>query len=746
MFLQSVLNTARSPRPTFQLRRRRLVAIVTALLLQTAPAAGEPRFVARAAPAAERIVLDGELDEAAWTVAPPVSGFRQREPDEGSPATEDTVVRVLYDESTLYIGVIALDREPAKIISRILQRDTLMQQGGDKAFQLVGDDAIALILDPFQDHRNAFLFATNPNGAEFDALVTDESPVLNVEWRGIWRVAARRSSAGWSAELAIPFRTLRYPDQQDGHAWGFNVERVVRRKNEDAFLAGWSRAEGGLHRVSQAGRLEGLARLPRAGLNLEAKPYGLAGVATARSAEGAGTVSDPRWRLGGDAKWEIQPGLVLDGTVRPDFTQVEADDQVVNLTRFELHRPEKREFFLENAGLFDFGTRGAYETPPFLMFFSRRIGIAGDGEVPVLGGIRLSGRAGRQTIGLLDVVTDEALGQARMNFGVLRLKRDLGERSYLGAMVADRRAGSASQTDLGVDASLWASSSWQLEGFAARTAQSGASPDSAYRINAQYHGFPAYLNGEYLQIGAGVTTGIGFVTRPDVRRSSGKAQYTFLPRWLGLRSLTLYVGGQYLTRVSGELQDRNWFPGLALTWDSGESVSVTHVRGISVLDGGFDLAGRVPIAPGRYDLRDTEISLSTSSKRAVSVSSQISLFDNWGGRLSTVSASVQLRQGAHWSVTASRSRSEADMPGGAFVADVTALRLGWAASTRFTTDCYLQYNSLTRRLVVNVRADFVHHPGSDLFVVFSEERGDELLPSLLVDRGFAVKANYVVRF
>ncbi|HEY7515047.1 MAG TPA: carbohydrate binding family 9 domain-containing protein, partial [Vicinamibacteria bacterium] len=223
-----------------------MIALLTTAVLQagTPPVPEAPAV--QAARVDERIEVDGLLDDAAWTSAPPASGFRQREPVEGAGATEDTVIRVLLDHDTLYVGVLALDREPARILARLLQRDVLMRKGGDNAYQFAGDDAVALVLDPFQDHRNAFLFATNPNGAEFDALVTDESPVLNVDWRGVWRVAARRVPTGWSAEFAIPLRTLRYPRTEGAQAWGFNVERMIRRKNEDTLWTGWSRATGGL--------------------------------------------------------------------------------------------------------------------------------------------------------------------------------------------------------------------------------------------------------------------------------------------------------------------------------------------------------------------------------------------------------------------------------------------------------------------------------------------------------------------
>ena len=383
----------------------------------------------------EPIHVDGLLDEPAWSLADGASGFRQREPKEGAEASETTEVRVLYDDATLYVGVRALDREPQKVIARVLQRDRILLAGLDNMARWAGDDGVAVLLDPFHDHRNAFVFATNPNGAEFEALVTDESPSYNADWRAVWRVAARRTADGWAAELAIPFRSLRYPTGDGSQPWGFNVERLVRRKSEQTLWSGWSRAEGGLNRVSRAGHLVGLSGLPRPRLNLEVKPYGLVGASRDRQDDGS-VPRETTASVGGDLKWEVRSGLVLDGTVNPDFAQVESDDQIVNLTRFDLFLPEKREFFLENAGVFEFGTRGFFEPPPFLLFFSRQIGIKEDeGEVPVMGGVRLSGRAGRQTVGFLGLLQDEAFGDARTSFGALRVKRDVGANGFIGGML-----------------------------------------------------------------------------------------------------------------------------------------------------------------------------------------------------------------------------------------------------------------------------------------------------------------------
>jgi hypothetical protein len=719
-------------------------ALLPALLLQAAGPGGKPPRL-RAVRVAAAVRVDGVLDDAAWKAAPVASGFRQRDPREGEPATEATEVRVVYDKDTLYVGILARDRDPGAVIARILERDKVMTQGLDNAAKFAGDDVVAFTLDPFLDHRNAFFFATNPNGAELDALVTDESPTLNLDWRAVWRVAARRVPEGWSAEFAIPFRSLRYPRGEGPQVWGFDVERIIRRRNEDTLWSAWTRAEGGLDRVSRAGLLEGLEGLPRTSFNLEVRPFGLGGVTQTRAEDGRAP-TEGEWHLGGDLKWEVRPGLVLDATARPDFAQVEADDEIVNLTRFEVFFPEKRDFFLENAGVFDFGTRGSYETPPFLMFFSRRIGILGDAEVPVLGGLRLTGRAGKQTLGLLDVFTDEAAGEPRTNFGVMRLKHDVGERGYVGGMLTDRRTSTSSETDFGADTSLWPTSRLNLQAFAARTTRDDGVADWAARGAAEYQADPVYLYGEYLRIGPGAETGMGFVTQTDVQRANGKAQYTLRPRASALRSIAVYVGGKDETHVDGRPRDANAFAGMSFDLHSGDGLSVTHVRGTIDLDWGFDLADRIPVPAARYDFVDTEVSLYTSANRPLSASSNASLQHIWHGDLTALAGGLTLKAGSHLALSGTYTRSEAALPGGSFVAHVAGLRVGWSFSTRLSAYVYTQYNSLDRKLVGNFRLHFIHRPGSDLYLVFNEERGEPGDPAPLLARGAAVKLSYLVRF
>jgi Domain of unknown function (DUF5916) len=705
----------------------------------TAARANDARPVLRAMRVVEEgaIRVDGRLDEGAWKQAPVTSDFQQREPLEGVPASEATEVRVLYDPHILYVGILARDREPQRIIARTLRRDRVMEPDLEGKYGFAGDDALAILFDTFQDRRNAVVFATNPNGAEFDASITDESPAFNADWRGVWRVAAQRGPEGWSAEFAIPFRTLRYPDGST--AWGFNVERIIRRKNELGIWNGWSRQDGGFHRVSRAGTLEGLESLPRPALNLEVKPFGLLG---ANGIEGA--ASRGQAQAGLDFKYEVRPGLVLDATVRPDFAQVEADDQQINLTRFDLFFPEKRDFFLENAGIFEFGVRGYFEPPPFLLFFSRRIGIGAEGPTKVLGGGRLSGRAGRQTLGFLDVVEDGAPGQPRTNFGVVRVKRDIGASNYIGGIVADTRRGGEANTAAGVDWSFWPTGSLDVTGFVARTSSSGEGGDGdAYRLGLDYNVDRVGLSGQHLTIEPGARADMGFVTRTDIRRSEATGRVSFRPPMLGLRKVDLLLGGTYIANLAGQRQDESLGPALVLEWNSGDLFRCFVNRGRTRVPEAFDLGGLVPVPAADYEMRQLSFFGSTSQSRPLVLTVQGDLFHTLGGSVSSVGAGATVARNAHLALSVGYTRNAVDLPTGAFTANLASLRVDYAFSTRLFAHAFVQYNGLERKVFTNLRLSFIHRPGSDLYLVLNDEQGPGAGPST---RAVAAKLTYLMRF
>jgi hypothetical protein len=702
------------------------------------------------------VEIDGRITEEVWERASPFGGFRQRDPDEGAAATERTEVRLAYDDQALYVAVTAYDTSPDGVVARLMQRDKLLEPDafGNGGLQAAGDDVVAILLDPFHDHRNGFVFATNANGAEFEALITDEGGGINVDWRAVWSVAGTRTPDGWSAEFAIPWRTLRYPEGAD-EPWGINVMRVIRRKNEVTLWQSWEREGGGLQRVSRAGHLPDLVDLPRQGLNVEAKPYVLG--ARRQEVDDLGvmaTSTEPS--IGLDLKSEVRPGLLLDLTVNTDFAQVEVDDAQVNLTRFNLFFPEKRDFFLENSGVFDFGTAGnPLEPPAYQMFFSRQIGISEDGEVPILAGARLTGRLGGQSVGFMSVATDAVPATAdvealdRELFSVARVKRDVGESNYVGAMVVDRRGNEPANTVAGIDGQFVIGQAWVWEFFGSRSFTEGPGGDDfSYQVGYSYFGdrFGSYLN--HYGVGPDARAEAGFITRTDYRRTEMYSGPTWRPSALGLREIQLFGGGQYATTVSdNRLQD--WSAGfyLSTTWETSDNLSIFPNAGETVVDEPFDLSDDVSVPAGRYRTDQVRWFAGTSTARALQVGTNGVVSSFYGGSLVTVSTTVTGAFSPQLSVTPGFTRNLVDVPDGSFTADISSLRVSYSFSTKLSTNVLVQYNSLDSEFSANVRFNYIHRPGSDLFIVFTENRGGEdYVWNRLSDRGLVAKLTYLVRF
>lgn len=732
--------------------------LVSAVLVATAagvgaaalPEGAEPDDTVRAyrldSVGSGRVRLDGLLDEPFWVEADAVTDLRQREPRQGEPASEGTEVRVVYDDERLYVGVRALDSRPDGIVARILQRDRLMEKRFGPEPEFAGDDAVALLFDPFHDHRNGVILATNPNGAEFDALITDEGRELNMGWRGVWEVRAARTAEGWSAEFAIPFRTLRYPDAGEGRPWGFNVYRVIRRTNELVLWQSWTREGGGFARVSRAGHLAGLEALPRAGLNLEAKPFLLTGTRQRRT-DGGQLPVDGEVDAGLDLKAEPMPGLVVDLTLNTDFAQVEVDEVQVNLTRFSLFYPEKRDFFLENAGIFEFGIAGdPMEPPPILLFFSRRIGLVAGHEIPILGGARVTGRAGAQTLGFLNLVTDAAPNAPRTNFGVVRVKRDVGSNNYLGWMLTDRRSMDAWNTTAGVDGSFWLSERLNLQGFWAGSRTSGAGGDDhAYRLVLRSDGNRAGFEVQHFAIGPEMRAGMGFITRTGIRRTDGFLRLTLRPRALGLRKIDVFTSGELVMNTGGRVLDWRGGNYLSHEWNTGDRFTLFYQKAEIEVQEEFRLADTLPVPAGRYDNSFLGWFGNTSRARPVFLESRSRIQRAYGGWIASLGGTLTVRPSARAAVALGFTRNRAEIPSGEFTADISSLRVSYYFSTRATADLFVQYNSLTRDMITNFRFNLIHRPGSDLFLVLTETRGD--LESLwpVQDRGVVAKLTYLAR-
>ncbi|MBI1950915.1 MAG: carbohydrate binding family 9 domain-containing protein, partial [Acidobacteria bacterium] len=480
--------------------------------------------VARASRCDAPIRIDGVLDEPCWATAGPLTSFTQRLPAEGAPATQATEVRVLFDAENLYVGADLLDSDPGRIIALEMKEDGALNN----------DDLFGILLDTFHDRRNAFYFEVNPNGARADALLYDEGRVQSWDWDGVWEAQGTIGGRGWTVEMQIPFKTLHFdPGRTD--PWGLQAWRYIRRNTEDVFWGPVPRNEDPL-RVSRAGTLAGLEGI-RQGKSLALKPYALGGALRQPTLGGTGT--ERKGEPGLDARYDVTPNLGAVLTLNTDFAETEVDDQQINTTRFPLFFPEKREFFLESTGFFEFGYNrtGPGAPPGLLPFFSRRIGLSASSlPVPIVGGAKLAGRIGRTNLGFLSVFADEAEGRPRTNFTVLRLSRDFLARSNFGILgiskepagpddpvdPADLSAGVHSNRTYGADLNLSVLENFKLGGSILQTRTPGIeASQGAGHAYATWSSNAWELFLSHRDIGSGFNPEAGFVQRTGIEESEG---------------------------------------------------------------------------------------------------------------------------------------------------------------------------------------------------------------------------------
>ena len=697
------------------------------------------------------ITLDGALDESEWATAPVARGFVQSDPAEGQPATFDTEVRMLYSDEAIYFGVVAFDGEPARVIVTDLKKDYVVD----------ASDAFAVILDTFHDGRNGYEFATNPSGAKYDAQVTNEGREINADWDAVWEVKTRRTASGWVAEMRIPFRTLRFASA-DPQTWGVNFRRKVRRLNEDSY---WSRMPRiwGLERVSLAGTVTGLQGL-QAGKNLRVKPYVVSSGSTVRSGPTNGEFSG-----GVDVKYGVTNGLVWDFTVNTDFSQVEADEQQVNLTRFSLFFPEKREFFLENSGVFGFGLPDASNlgsafagsiafggrqngTPDMRLFFSRRIGLSDAGDaLPILGGTRLTGRAGAYSIGLLNIQQREDQGVSATNYTALRLKRNVLANSEIGAVLLNKEQASAYNRMAGVDANF-RFGFLQVNGFLAQT----MSPEAAVgttgnavvgRANINYQSRAWQVRGKFDAVGTRFNDELGFVPRRGVNDA-----YTYLSRSIRSRRLPSWireVRPHWLTdtftrQQDGSLDTRQQdFHFLALL-QAGGFIEFGANTNVEVTRAPFTLnsARRAVIPAGRHEYTDYVVTYAGNGAARFTPSVRYSVGSFYEGYKRSYALGPSVHLNEKLSASLNLQVNDISLPDVSYVSTLAAARINYSVNTKMFCNALLQYATDTHQLSLNLRFDVIHRPLSDFFFVYNEHRDERL--GLRQDRSIIAKLTYMV--
>ena len=562
----------------------------------------EGRVTVRAVRLAEPLVLDGLLQDPVYSQVRAISDFIQQEPHEGEVATERTELWIFFDDSTLYLSVRCLDSRPDQIIANEMRRD-------GNIFQ---NDNVQFVLDTFYDRRSGLSFQTNALGALRDQEISDERNAPNTDWNTVWDVRATQSEDGWSAELAIPFKSLRYR-ASGAQTWGINVQRVVRSKNERSYLSAVPASYGGrgINKLSSAATLVGL-EVPPSGRNLEIKPYAISAVTTNRQVAPALT-NDLSGEVGVDVKYGLTRGLTADLTYNTDFAQVEEDEQQVNLTRFSLFFPEKRDFFLEGQGIFGFGPgreggfSGAAPSLLPVMFFSRQIGLSRGQSVPILAGGRVTGRTGPYAIGALNIQTDDltTAGAAATNFSVVRVRRDFLRRSaigFIGTSRSPRAAGQDSNQVVGVDTSLAFFENLTMNGYYAKSrTPARRGDDSSYLGQFQYAGDRYGMNVEHLAVGDAFNPEIGFLRREAFRRSYAQGRFSPRPRsspWL--RKYSIEGSLDYITGPGGRLETREAQTSSRFEFNNGAFWWSDYTRSYELIRRPFEIARGVVIVPGEY--------------------------------------------------------------------------------------------------------------------------------------------------
>ncbi|HEX9887802.1 MAG TPA: DUF5916 domain-containing protein [Longimicrobiales bacterium] len=690
------------------------------------------------------IRLDGRLDEAAWQAPPNATGFTQAEPREGEPASERTEVWVAFDDANLYVAARLHDAEEPTVND--IRKD----------FEDTSQDGFQLILDTFRDRRSGYVFKTNPEGARGDAQVANEGREVNLSWDAIWRVETARAADGWTLEMEIPFRALRF--DPEGGAWGVNFARLLRRNNEVAYWAPIPRSYN-LFRLSLAGDLTGLPHAS-GGRDLRVKPFALAGAVR----ETGGEDFERQVEVGVDVKYRLTEGLTLDVTANPDFAQVEADEQRVNLTQFSLFFQEKREFFLENSGLFYMGdaarnTRVILTPTPdedLLLFFSRRIGITEDGRaLPIDGGVRLTGQAAGLVLGGLWMRTGGTDGTPTADWAVMRVRKNILRGSDVGGIFLLRNGegntGGFNRV-VGGDTYIRFPGDLDWSTYYVRSETPGI-PDGQYawRTSLNREGNFHHIKLGLMQIGEGFADDLGYYRRTGIRKYFIDWGVRPRPEGLrrhGIREMHPHIVWNYIEDLDGRMVAKRLHTGYTFFLEDGGYWEVSANPEFQLIEDPFTIDRRVgPIPPGGYGWTEWQVRGSTDASATFSGGVTGIVGGLWSGTQRTLSLNGTFKPSYRFRTTLAvqRTSAELDEPDADFVKTFWTSRTNYSFNTNTFVDALVQYDPATRLLNSNVRFNFIHHPLSDVFLVWNEQRfatGEHVAPG----RSLTLKVTQMVAF
>ena len=655
------------------------------------------------------IRLDGNLTETAWLKAKHITNFTQRELNEGKQATEKTEVAVLYNNENLYIGVWCFDDEPNKLVADKMKRD----------FSYDTDDNFKIILDTYNDRRNGYLLVTNPNGARFDALVQDNGKSQNSAWDGVWNVKTTVTNKGWFAEFEIPFSTLKFSPKNTS-IWGINFERNIRRKREQILWQGWSRNYD-IRQVSRAGKLKGIKGVSEVSL-VEIKPYGIAGIEN--SVENGSKFTS---NLGSDINYLITPTMKLNLSINTDFAQVESDQQQVNLTRFSLFYPEKREFFLEGQDYFNFGL--GYSVRPF---YSRRIGLAPDrSKIPIIAGVRLLGKTGNTTLGGMSIQTAEQDSTHSTNYSVLRWKEDIMQQSSIGLIGVSKIGNGRQNVVYGTDflystSNAFGNNNLSISGAIAQSYTSDAANKTglASRIFFDYPNDLINFSAIWDRASSNFNPETGFQRRKNYQMFNAdlriKPRPKFLP-WIQQFEFKPFDINYYINDQTHNLQSL-WteFRPLGFKTKSGERVEINIQRRAENLTDEFEIHDNVIIPKGEYWFTRYELQFETFQGRPVSGS----LFYQWGdfytGDRSVWAVEGVFQINRNINIIASYSHNFLNLREGKFAVNEFGGRINLAISPDLFGSVFGQWNNDDDEVLLNFRVNWIPEPGTNFFFVVNQ--------------------------
>ncbi len=703
-----------------------------------------PRPTARATRTAEPPRIDGRVDDDVWSRAELLTDFVQSQPSAGRLATERSEVRILYDDQALYVGAMLYDSHAGDYVVQSLERDFPSLSTRDA-------DIFGITLDTFLDRRNSIIFLVNPYGAYRDGQTFDDSRSEDFGFDVPVEVKTALLDDGWSLEMRIPWSAVRYDAGRAEQAFGMNLLRRVRRINEDSYWAPLQRRDAA-HRMSKAGTLRGITGIP-AVRNITAKPYVVA--ADQRGDDLAPGDVGQSADAGFDVKYGLTPGLTLDLTYNTDFSQVEVDQERVNLTRFPLFFPEQRDFFVENSGKFAFGDQTEREyrqgaSPnDFSLFHSRSIGLVGGRPVPILGGGRVSGGVGGWDVGMLDLRTESSEGLPAENFAVLRLRRKIANGSDVGAMFIDRSSVGGSDApgnrSYGVDANFHLLGALVLSSYAARTETPGATGDqTATRFGAAWRDRLWDVSALWRRIGDDFDPGVGFVRRTDIEHTYATVGVHPRPGISFIQEVNPYVEIHHYANLGDTLVTRQVGGGVAVDFTSGATLTGTVARNYELVEESFAVSGgTIPV--GGYDFDEASVKFQSSAGRPFSADVSMSGGGYYDGDRRSVGGGFRWLASHRFAVTGSADYNRIELPEGTFTSAVYSGRLKYAFSTRAFITLNVQYNHDDDQLVSYARFNLIHGPLSDFFVVLTERRrlGPE---SAVLERALTAKVTKLLAF